>query len=160
MAIGVATGQLVSVAAYSLVGLIGLSINDQGSEPDPTDSGATTSTAGGLATASPALQTDRGGGTGNNTETNGGATGGLAPGSSYASRTHGDGGGDDAGDNNRIGKGSALASGSALTSKDQGDGGSSDTRGGGGNSTVTGSKKVVGAGGGHNQLSGTVTGAN
>jgi hypothetical protein len=128
-------------------------------DPDPTDTGGSTHPTGGLATNSPVFQTGRGGGTGNNTETNGGRTGGLAPGSSLATKSYGDGGGD-AGDNNRTSKGSVLASGSTLATRDQGDGGGSDTRGGGGNSTITGSAKVVNAGGGHNTLTGRVANTN
>jgi hypothetical protein len=127
------------------------------SDPDPTDTGGSTNPSGGLATNSPVSQTGHGGGTGNNTETNGGRSGGLAPGSSFSTKNYGDGGGD-AGDNNRTNKGGVLASGSMLATKDQGDGGGSDTRGGGGNSTISGSAKVVNAGGGHNQRSGSVAG--
>ena len=123
------------------------------SDPDPTDTGGSANPSGGLANNSPASQTGHGGGTGNNTETNGGRAGGLAPGSSLSTKNYGDGGGD-AGDNNRTSRAGVLASGSMLSTKDQGDGGGSDTRGGGGNSTISGSAKVVNAGGGHNQRTG------
>ncbi len=131
-----------------------------GSDPDPTDSGTTTSTAGGLAPNSPLAQKNNGGGAGNNSETNGGKTSALATGSAYATRNHGDGGGNDAGDNNnRLGKDGALAAGGTLSHKDQGDGGGSDSRGGGGGtSIITNAAKPVNPGGGHNQKTGAATG--
>lgn len=127
--------------------------NSSGSTPNDEGGSGSVSAGTPLNPGSSIARNNYGGGTGNNTETNGGRTGGLASGSSIATKNYGDGGGD-AGDNNRTSKGGVLAAGSSLATKDQGDGGGSDSRGGGGNSTITGSAKVVNSGGGHNQLSG------
>jgi hypothetical protein len=127
----------------------------KGGTPSDNDSG--TATAGdSLDARSSYAARNRGGGT-DNGENSAGTTGGLSPSSPTAKTTYGDGGGNDAGDNNSIGKGGTLATGSSLTSKDQGDGGSSDSRGGAGTSTTTGTAKVVNPGGGHNQLTATTT---
>jgi hypothetical protein len=124
------------------------------SDPNPSDDATPATSSGQLDAHSSIARKSLGGGTGNNTETNGGPIGGLAPGSAYARKSQGDGGGNDAGDNNHIDKGGSLVTETALTRKDQGDGGGSDTRGGGGTSTITGSAKIVNPGGGHNQLTG------
>ena len=155
-AAGVIGGPAAAIAAAATSVVFNIIKVVSGSDPDPTDSGSTTSTAGGLAPNSPVAKKDNGGGTGNNSEATGGQIGGLAAGSAYATRNHGDGGGDDAGDNNRISKDGALATGSTLARKDQGDGGGSDSRGGGGaTSVITSASKPVNPGRGHNQMSAT-----
>jgi hypothetical protein len=128
-----------------------------GGKNTPSDDGSSSVSAGTpLDARSSFARTNQGGGTGNNSEATGGQRGGLAAGSAYATRNHGDGGGNDAGDNNRISKDGTLATGGALARKDQGDGGGSDSRGGGGaTSVITSASKPVNPGGGHNQMSAT-----
>lgn len=82
-----------------------------------------------------------GGGTDNNDTSSSSQSNVIAPGSAYAKRNDG-GGGNDGGENDVSKIGGTLATGSALAKKDYGDGGSSDTRGGGGTTSIQGGLKV------------------
>jgi len=88
----------------------------------------------GLAINNPYSAHNNGGGTDNNVDQAGAATGDIAPNSSYAQRENGD-GSNDAGENHTTSSG-VLAPNTSLTKKDQGVGGNGDKRGGGNSSTL------------------------
>jgi len=138
-----------------------ISSGGKNNSPNPEDSSSpiSTSVSEGLAANSSYAKKDHGGGAGNSGETAAGTTGNLALNSSYARKNNGD-GTDGRSDNNHLDQNGALAADSGLARKNNGDGGGSDTRGGGGTSTITGSAKTVNPGGGHNQISGAAIEAN
>lgn len=126
------------------IGVTKTTTGGDGKNNTPNDDSSNSHDIGALSASSSIARKGQGGGADNNgTESSGGQSTQLDPGSAQGRKGNGDGTGNH-GDNNQVSNDGTLAAGSVLARKDYGDGGSSDTRNG---STTAGGVKVSPGGG-------------